>query len=145
MNLESLSHRWLVVDDDPAIRSLTVRVLHSLPGGGEVIACADGCAAVKALAAAPEAYDLLVTDFDMPGLDGFELAALVRQLRPRLPILLISGHPFTRSEIVQAGIDAWLPKPFLIEDLMAALQRLLDTRDEASSGRVRSTLSTLAH
>lgn len=144
MNLAPHSNRWLVVDDDPAILSLMAQVLSDL-ASGEVIACKDAQEAFRTFATTPDVYELLITDFDMPGLDGFDLAALVRQLRPQLPILLVSGHPFSPSEIARAGIDVWLPKPFLIEDLVTALRRLVSNRDIAPSARVVSTLSTLRH
>jgi two-component system, cell cycle sensor histidine kinase and response regulator CckA len=139
MNLAPHSRRWLVVDDDPTVLSLTTQVLRKL-AHGEVIACDDARAAFQIFAAAPESYELLVTDFDMPGLHGLDLASMARRLRPRLPVLVVSGHEFTAAEIAEARVDAWLPKPFLTEELVTTLRRLLGNRDEVPSAQDVSAL-----
>jgi two-component system cell cycle sensor histidine kinase/response regulator CckA len=132
MNSASHSHCRLVVDDDPAVLSLTAQILRSLPGG-EVIACNASREALSVFSSAPESFDILVTDFDMPGLDGFEPTALIHESRPRLPILLVSGHPFADVEVERAGIDALLSKPFLADELLRAVWRLLRNHEKPLS------------
>jgi two-component system cell cycle sensor histidine kinase/response regulator CckA len=81
------SKRWLVVDDDdPDVLALTARVLRSLPDR-EVVACDNPRQALEWFAAEPESIELLVTDFQMPELNGCELARRARVLAPHLRIL----------------------------------------------------------
>ena len=88
----------------------------------------DGQAALRCLA--DESPDLLITDVEMPGLDGF---ALTRQLRShprwaRLPVIMItSSDDKHRAEAVAAGVDVLLGKPYAEEALIAQAQALLGT------------------
>jgi two-component system cell cycle sensor histidine kinase/response regulator CckA len=69
-------------------------------------------------------FDLLITDSRMPHLSGTQLAALVRELRPTMPILRISGSPGAGSDGMPSGMAA-LFKPFTPDDLVAAVRSLL--------------------
>ncbi len=111
----------VVVDDDPSVRELCVEEL--VEAGYRVDAFARGEPALSALAAAPAA--VLVVDWKMPGLDGAEVACRARALYPRLPILMITGNRHeAAAAAARAGIDHILDKPFLIEDLVAAVTAL---------------------
>jgi CheY-like chemotaxis protein len=112
--------RVLLVDDDPLVRMGTASMLEDL---GHIVAAEAGSGA-EALAALRglDAVDLLLTDHAMPGMTGVELARAARALRPGLLVLLASGY-------ADIGTDAdlrWprLPKPYLTEDLVAALAAL---------------------
>jgi signal transduction histidine kinase len=80
----------LYVDDDEVVGMMAERMLEQ--AGYRVTLVLDGQAAIDAVAADPQAYDLLVTDFNMPGLSGLDVARAVRALRPDLPIVVSSGY-----------------------------------------------------
>lgn len=119
--------RILVVDDEPDIRRLLVRVLG---GRFEVLAAADGAAAITLLGDEP--IDLVIMDVMMPGVDGLTLAAKLRldPLTCGIPILMISGlsSPEDVEEGADAGADVYLGKPFDIQELCRAVERLLAQR-----------------
>lgn len=114
--------RLLLVEDDP----LVARVIQSLLGRqGHVVAHAPhGLAALSALAA--EAFDAALLDLDLPGLDGLELARLLRQQGHRLPLLAVTARADAQAEpeARAAGMDGFLRKPVTGELLASALREL---------------------
>jgi CheY-like chemotaxis protein len=119
----AMAPRILVVDDEPMVRALIARVLSD--EGYEVVAVADGRAALDAARGADVAFNLIVTNNYMPGLNGAELIDRVRQDFPSLPILHI-------DDISRKRVDPGLPddiptvyKPFSVATLRAAVRKLL--------------------
>lgn len=116
----------LVVEDDRAIRELAGRALSSR--GYAVLLAEDGAAALAILMGGRAAVDLLITDVVMPGMNGHDLAARVRAVRPGIRVLFTSG--FTHGHRIMAGgtgdREAFLPKPFTAEGLAVAARRALD-------------------
>ena len=84
--------------------------------------------AASTLRAAPQAYDLLVTDYNMPGFCGVDLVREARHIRPDLPVALASGY--VTAEIEQAamaeGARALIHKPNDVEELCATVDRLVN-------------------
>lgn len=112
--------RILVVDDDVLIAMNTVDLVEDL--GHSALEANSGKAALEILAS-DVPLDAMITDFAMPGMNGVELAIRARELRPDLPILLASGYAELPS-----GTEMALPrlgKPFLQQDLEAALSKIL--------------------
>jgi len=112
--------RILVVDDDVLIAMNTVDLVEDL--GHSALEANSGKAALEILAS-DVPLDAMITDFAMPGMNGVELATRARELRPDLPILLASGYAELPS-----GTEMALPrlgKPFLQQDLEAALSKIL--------------------
>jgi len=118
----------LVVDDSPAMRRQICQVLAELPG---LITheAADGAEAWRLLAAGR--FDILLTDLNMPRLDGLKLVALVRRGGPgqAMPVVVITTESAGADgrRALELGADAWLEKPVdgrrLIEVVQALLQR----------------------
>lgn len=114
----------LVADDSKVVRVKTGRLLEKQ--GWQVLLADDGAAALQLLDS--HVPDLLITDVEMPGLDGF---ALTRQVRgharcARLPVIMItSSDDRHRAEAQAAGVDLLLGKPYAEETLLAQAQRLL--------------------
>ena len=115
--------RILVVDDEPMVRALIARALSD--AGYEVVAVADGRAALDAARGAEVGFDLIVTNSYMPGLTGAELVSRVRLDFPELPILHV-------DDIGRRGRVGRLPsdvptiyKPFSIATLQEAVRKLL--------------------
>jgi two-component system, chemotaxis family, sensor kinase CheA len=112
--------RVLVVDDSPVVRDLVTEIL--LGQGFDVIAAPDGMEALALLERA--APDLVVTDVEMPNLDGFGLLAKIRERSLKLPVLMLTtrGSPEDRRRAATLGADAYLTKsdfqgPSLLEQV----------------------------
>lgn len=120
--------RLLVVDDEEEVRAV-MRAVLSL-SGYEVLEASGGAEALEICAACGDSIDLLVTDVVMPGMDGHELAVQLRERRPSLKVLLVSGYPATIIEhhhgIMPAGMD-FLQKPFSGDDLARKVRQVLDS------------------
>lgn len=122
--------RILVVEDDPAVRAMISKVLTR--AGHSVVACADGTEALLQLHDG-SAYDLLVSDVLMPGMNGRELARLVQAERPEIAVLLISGYvdDAQLARDVMASEVPYLAKPFTTDALRAKVRQVLDARPVA--------------
>ena len=117
--------RLLVVDDEQAIARVVSEQLRRL--GYVVTAVSDPEEALELVAEDPEDFDLLLTDLQMPRMDGIELAARVAQLRPQLPVVLSTGNRWSvpASTARAAGIREIVDKPFRIEELAHVLRGVL--------------------
>lgn len=106
----------LVADDDPDMRAYLARCL-ALFGVGHVVEAADGR---EALALARSTH-LVISDLNMPGLDGEALCRSLRETPPPVPFLLISGQPCPPN----CSADDFLQKPFNADTLRTRVERLL--------------------
>ena len=125
-SLTSVSPRWFVVDDEALILSMTEQVLRRFTVA-DVRGCMDPSEALDRMGAAPEHLELLVTDLNMPGMNGLELARRVRILAPRAKVVLITGSAMALPDartLAAHGVDFLLPKPFGVKELMSALRGL---------------------
>jgi DNA-binding response OmpR family regulator len=93
----------------------------------------DGESALARLLAPDCPYDAVVLDVMLPGLDGFEVVARLRQAEQFVPVLMLTarGRPEDVLKGFEAGADDYLPKPFELEILLARLRGLLRRRDWA--------------
>jgi len=117
----------LIVDDDPAIRSIMSMVLKS--AGYEVVCAVDGQEALKILGDGN--FDLVITDMLMPGSDGLELLFAIKKNRPALRVLVMSGGGMIGvgdylKVAKKLGAHEVLEKPFTGETLLAAVAKLLE-------------------
>jgi CheY-like chemotaxis protein len=116
--------RILVVDDEPDILDAVTQVLQRC--GHSVANAADGATAAEMHHC--DEFDLIVSDLVMPGLDGIELAKAVRaDIRPDIPILLVTASASAQDLAAahQAGVTAYLSKPFKLADLRDRVEALL--------------------
>jgi two-component system cell cycle sensor histidine kinase/response regulator CckA len=122
------SETVLVVDDEPSIRKLLMQTM--LPLGYKLLEAPSGEDAVKVSDAYPGAIDLLVTDVVMPGMNGMQLAERLRQQRPDMKMIFISGY--TDNAVVQQDvIDRKLiliQKPLAPTVLATKVREVLDSR-----------------
>jgi DNA-binding NtrC family response regulator len=102
--------------------------------GFEVLTALDAPSALMASRDAAR-LDLLVTDVFLPGIDGVELAAIIGEVRPELPVLFISGLDATPAGEALPRTWAFLAKPFTSQDLDACLVRLLGPGGPGSAMR----------
>jgi len=130
----------LVVDDAEGIRTYLKNLL-SLKGY-DVLLAPDGATALETLqqGAAPE---VAILDIMMPGMDGLELLRRMKELRPEIPVIMLSvvGKAGTIVEAMNLGAADYLNKPFEEEELEIALQKLLETESlRAETEQLRERL-----
>jgi two-component system, cell cycle sensor histidine kinase and response regulator CckA len=118
----------LFVDDEELIGQLVAEALSCR--GYCVSCCRSGAEALDVLARRCDTIDAMITDQTMPGMTGLALAESVGRLLPDMPIILCTGYTNAsiEREAKQAGISAVLPKPIMMKDLTAALDRVLARR-----------------
>lgn len=113
--------RIAIVDDDRAIRWVLERALAQPDLEVQSFERAD--AALESIERNPP--DVLLTDIRMPGLDGLDLMAKVRQMHPDLPVIVMTAHSDLDSAVAsyQGGAFEYLPKPFDVDDALALVRR----------------------
>jgi two-component system, OmpR family, alkaline phosphatase synthesis response regulator PhoP len=123
----------LAVDDEPHI--LHVVSLKLKNAGYTVLTAKDGEEALETAAAGP--LDLLITDYQMPGMSGLELARRIHAEpgRRQLPTILLTAHGLAleQVEMGQAGITIRLSKPFSPREMLERVQELLSARQQAAA------------
>ncbi len=129
-------NRALVVDDSPSLRMLTTRQLEGL--GLEVVTAVDGQQALELLAGGN--FDMVITDLEMPRMNGFELLTAMRaDARWRgMPTVIVSTResPAYRTKAAELGVLAYLIKPLSVGRLSAAVRRALLLSQGAESESV---------
>ena len=122
----------LYVDDDEAMVFLVKRMLEDL--GYRVSSFDRPNEAMEAVRARPFDFDLIVTDFNMPGLSGLEVARELHAIRRELPVVITSGY--ITEELTAgaraAGVRQVVYKPNTVDELCATIRRLLDTASESA-------------
>jgi two-component system response regulator (stage 0 sporulation protein F) len=118
--------RILIVDDAGPVVVLCVNVLQAL--GYAVKGANRGEAAMEMIR--KESFDLMVLDYKMPGMSGFEVFAQARPLHPNMAVVLVTGHgtPEIVNEANRLGFNAILLKPFTSDELRATVEKVLADR-----------------
>lgn len=115
--------RILVVDDEASIRELLSKTLalaeYDVDTAGDAEAALDRMRAF--------AYDLLIADLKMPGMDGLTLIRQAKTIKADLPVIIITGYSTESSaiEAVNLGVDGYLTKPFRVPQVLAAAARAM--------------------
>ena len=111
---ETSVHHILIVEDSPTMRSLVVSALEDIGSPVRITEAASGFEALRELPRGD--YDLIVTDINMPDINGLELISFVRRNASyrSIPLLIISteGSERDRERGLELGADAYLVKPF---------------------------------
>jgi PAS domain S-box-containing protein len=117
--------RILVVDDEAAITEMIRRMLEGL--NYAVTVRADSREALETVRRTPDRFDLMIADMTMPGMRGDRLVRRVREIRPDLPAILVSGYSelITEETARELGLADCLKKPVLRSDLSRAIRRAL--------------------
>jgi CheY-like chemotaxis protein len=127
------AERVLLVDDEVALVHLGEAILRRL--GYEVVACTSSTEALEVFRAAPQRFDLVITDQTMPHMTGERLAQALRHLRPDIPIILCTGfsHDMHAERAQELGIDAFLMKPLAMQDLAHTIQQVMAVQHRSLS------------
>jgi two-component system chemotaxis response regulator CheY len=120
-----MSKRILTVDDAATMRKMVAFTLKD--AGYEVLEAVDGCDALKVLK--DRSVDVIITDLNMPNMDGIELTRQLRALPAfaRTPIILLTteSDPAKKMAGRAAGATGWIVKPFNQEQLLAIVAKVL--------------------
>src|SRR5262245_10301735 len=118
----SPKRRILVVDDEPFVCDAVKMMLEF--DGHTVETAGNGKEALSAFKKAK--YDLVITDWKMPGMTGDELANEIKAQAPQQPVVMITAHAelLQTMKVSMKAIDAVVPKPFMLEDLRKAIAKV---------------------
>jgi signal transduction histidine kinase/ActR/RegA family two-component response regulator len=122
---QGCGERVLYVDDDEVMGLMVERLLQRL--GYDVTCHQDPQAALSAVRLRPDAFDVAVTDLNMPGLSGLDVAREIARVRRDLPVIISSGNlpEHLHAEAQGAGVRALLQKQYTLEELGPAIRRVL--------------------
>jgi CheY-like chemotaxis protein len=119
----------LFVDDEPEITFMGKKMLEKL--GYKVSIKSDSLSALEEIKKYPKKYSLLITDQKMPKMQGTELASRMKEISPRLKVIIITGYSDNLSEEVLSknGISEVIFKPMVLDDFSKVVRIVLDSND----------------
>ncbi|NLI82014.1 MAG: GAF domain-containing protein [Deltaproteobacteria bacterium] len=131
--------RILFVDDEEMIADLGGKLLRRL--GYRVKSATSSREALDLFRSGPEAFDLLISDFTMPGLTGVELAKEVHRIRPELPVIVCTGYSekMTEDGMAEGGIFALAMKPLSHEELGRLIKAALESTPTGIARRAQAS------
>jgi DNA-binding NtrC family response regulator len=118
--------RVLIVDDEPDVRDLLVDYFEER--GHEVMALSDGHSAIAEIQRNAARYSLVVTDLQLPGVDGLGVLSAARAANPSAAVIIVTGYASLDSAVqaVRLGAYDYLTKPFSLGQLDVIIQRVSD-------------------
>ena len=131
--------RILIVDDDPLVPRTLRLLLHK--HGHDVAVAASAEEGIAQLSARP--VDVVISDINMPGADGFQLLAQVRQKHPATQVVLVTGYGTIESAVrgMREGAFDYVTKPVLDEEMLLVVERALESvRLRAENAELRAAL-----
>lgn len=134
MNIRTSRQRHILIVDDESLVRQSVQIL--LQGDGYVVAQARSGAEALALFE-PGKFDMIFTDYLMPEMRGDKLAAAIKQLSPKQPVVMITAFPekLQSSDCPLGGVDSFICKPFELEALRTAIARYAPASSPESTGQ----------
>jgi CheY-like chemotaxis protein len=125
----------LCVDDDPGIRELYETMLGTY--GYEVLVAEGGLQALNLFRSRKKEIDAVISDYEMPGMNGAQLAAELKRYDPDIPVIVISGSLPVLEE-TPYFVDAAVPKGASVEKIVDHIEVLLEAR---RAGRISTRVS----
>ena len=119
--------RALVVDDEPGARAALKALLEAQ--GYQVDQAGDGASAIVRMGELPP--DVVITDLDMPTMDGMALLAAIRERDRELPVIVVTSAVELRSAVaaMRAGASDYITKPVEFDELLLAIERAIEHRN----------------
>jgi CheY-like chemotaxis protein len=113
----------MIVDDDEGMRDILSRALSGM--GYDVLTASRGTEALNLLL--KSSFALVVTDLEMPGMDGWNLASRIKDRFPDIPVVLMTGHAkeAVMKRMKRSSVDYVIFKPFRLEDILKIAQKML--------------------
>jgi len=126
--------RILVVDDEDLLTEMSRQRLERLGYG--VVGKTDSIEALEIFRAEPDTFDLVITDYTMPNMTGFDLSKEILHIRPDVPIIMCSGlhEPVPREKIEEIGIRDFFEKPIGNDDFARLVLDVLDKSRQQDIG-----------
>jgi len=136
--MESSSQKILVVEDDTDMAETCLRLFRR--AGLQAEAVNNGVAAIERLRSDPE-FTIVLTDLRMPEMDGTEVLAKAKEIRPDVDVIIMTGYGTIQNAIqaMKIGATDYITKPFDREELLGAVNQILESR------RLRSEVVRLKH
>jgi Response regulator containing CheY-like receiver domain and AraC-type DNA-binding domain len=135
--------RILIVDDESGVRQMMADTVRRFDGSYEVEEAEEGEEALRIL---DDSFDLVITDIRMPGMDGVELAARIRERYPDIIIFMLTGYAefeYARAAI-RSNVSEYLLKPVSVQALREAIAKAADTVKERKEAERISRLREMA-
>jgi len=129
MPTESLPPRVLLIDDDPVVLRGLATLLRN--AGHTVAEAASGSAGLASFRENPP--DIVLTDFTMPGLTGWDVARTVKAINPRVPVVYVTGAAHEIAPHQRAVVEAIIEKPRGLNTLHSVIRRLTGTSGDRST------------
>jgi len=128
------NRRIMVVDDDEGMRHILLMALSRM--GYEAVAASSGTEALNLLL--KSSFALVLTDLEMPGMDGWNLAYRVKERFPGLPVVLITGY--AKKDVMErmkgSSVDDVIFKPFRLEDILKTAEKMLGAESSEKTHQV---------
>jgi two-component system response regulator (stage 0 sporulation protein F) len=126
----------MLVDDEPDILRLLRLIINSLATGYTILTCTHGDVALEQAMQQPT--PLIITDYNLPGMNGLQLTAALKAHAPATRVVLISGYisPDLERRARDRGVDYLVRKPFQVDPLIQIMRAAL--APDSSSGTVSS-------
>jgi len=119
----------LIVDDEPDVVFFISKVCQ--PQGYHTLTAGSGQEALKYIEELPKRIDLVLLDLRMPGMGGIEVLKSIREHDPDLPVIVLTALTDRRQECEALGVEAYLTKPYSLEELYRQMTRVVGEREEA--------------
>lgn len=115
----------VLVEDEPDILSILHRLMRDLTGGYDIVMVSSGIDALAQIAL--RRVPLVITDYNMPGMNGLQLTAAIKEVSPDTRVVLITAYatPELEKRAREQRVDHWLPKPFPLDRLEQIVRETL--------------------
>ena len=110
-----------MVEDEVPLQKILFELFDKM--GNRVFICDDGRKAIEEFKRKP--YDLIITDYGIPGITGIELSARIKEIREDAITVLLSGWMLDNVKAYKNVVDLFLPKPFKLDELLKKIARIL--------------------
>jgi len=120
--------RILVIDDEESVRDILSRMLGVK--GHQVVVASDGEEGIERFKNEP--FDLVFTDLGMPKVSGWEVGMAVKEMNPKVPVIMITGWgmELNREKLGESGIDLIVSKPFLFDQLIELVTEAMELKEK---------------
>ena len=121
-----MKQRILVVEDEEIVLNFMRTLLEKF--GYEVFTVSDGLQGLAFIETRGNEIDLIISDVEMPVMNGVEMLKRIRVIRPDMPVIVTSGYSDIHGEVLKNGADAFLRKPARIQEIIKTITEVMESR-----------------